>query len=838
MKKRLLLLGFALNQIVSGFAQAQTNEMRGDTSKNVEVTINHLLSRMTKEEMISMIGGLGFETVTNPRLGIPGLVMIDGHAGPSVGTSTSFATSITMAATWNPDLVYQIGTALAEETKAKHCNTLLAPNINVDRVPQAGRNLETFGEDPFLIGRMSSAYIRGLQDNGIIATVKHFVCNNQETNRSFIDVKIDERTLNEIYFPGFKSAVQEGGALAVMCAYNRLNGQYAADNTYLLTDILKSRWRFKGIVMSDWGAVHSTIPAFYAGTDLEMPKAEYFKSKDVNNLLQNPNYEALLKDKVRRILRVIYSMKITDDEYSNVLKFDTAGHSKLSLKTSEEGIVLLKNSNTILPFEPAKIRSIAVIGPLANANDVRGVMPDHVVTTYQGIKKMAGKNVKVTYALGCDITDNGKVITKDDLISTTRASGIVMEYYDNSELEGSPVALKTVDQLSFSWSSFSPVPEIKTDKYSIRIKGNLVAPESGYYNFFMIMALSKMRLFISGKLVFDNWNTSDDTWTKQIDSIYLKKGSQIPCILEYQSNPHSYNMFSFSWKYLEKNPLEKAVALARASDAVVLCVGYSGSLENEDHDRVSIALEPAQEELIEAVARVNKDVIVVLNSGSAVGMSSFIDKVSAVVEQWHPGQEGGTALAELLFGEINPSGKLPVTFMRRWEDSPAYPYYPGKNGIEEYGEGINVGYRYYDRPTSPPALFTFGYGLSYTKFQISNLQLSSGSISTKDSLPLSVSIKNSGKIGGAEVVQIYIGQNKCSVDRPVKELKAFKKVFLEPGQKKTVSFSLKPDDFKYYDVVSHDWKVEPGTFTVYVGASSTDIRQRAVLEVKKVTTLR
>ncbi|MBA4168014.1 MAG: glycoside hydrolase family 3 C-terminal domain-containing protein [Chitinophagaceae bacterium] len=510
----------------------------------------------------------------------------------------------------------------------------------------------------------------------------------------------------------------------------------------------------------------------------------------------------------------------------------------MSLKTSEEGIVLLKNSNVILPFGQTKIRSIAVIGPFADADDVRGVLPDHVVTTYQGIKKQAGKNVMVKYASGCRIADNGKVITKNDLISTMGTPGIVMEYYDNSDLEGKPVVLKTADRLSFSWGSFHPVPEIKTDKYSIRIKGKLVVSESGYYNFYMIMALSRMRLFLGGKIVFDNWNTSGDTWTKEIDSIYLKKGSQIPCILEYQSNPHSYNMFSFAWKYLEKNPLEKAVALARTSDAVVLCVGYSGSLENEDHDRSSISLEPVQEELIEAVARVNKNIVLVLNSGSVVDMSKFINKVSAVVEQWHPGQEGGTALAELLFGKINPSGKLPVTFMKSWEDSPAYPYYPGKNGIEEYGEGINVGYRYYDRPTSPQALFTFGYGLSYTTFEISNLELSSGSISTKDSLRLSVTVKNSGKISGAEVVQIYVGQNKSSVDRPLKELKAFKKIFLEPGRQKTVSFSLKPDDFKFYDVVSHDWIAEPGTFTVYAGASSADIRQRAIFELKGAAIVR
>ena len=707
-----------------------------------EQRVKDLLSRMTAEEKASMLSGANWmESVPVARLGIPSIKMADGPMGvrswygpssmtnaavsklPKI-TATAFPVGMAMAATWDPELVEREGRLIGRETRAMGRSMLLAPTLNIARVPLWGRNFEGFGEDPFLAARMGVAYIKGVQSEGVIATAKHFAANNQEFERHRIDEKIDERTLHEIYLPAFKAAVQEAGVLSIMSAYNKVNGLYCAENPYLLDEVLRKRWGFKGFVVSDWGGTYSTAATLQAGLNLEMPGGQQMldwlntpktraegnscgwlaPQKVVSALKDGQVDRQTLDERVGSLLRVMFDLGLFDGR-PEAGSADSQEPESLARAAAAESIVLLKNLGSTLPLDRSKIRSIAVIGPSAAVARTGGggssqVRPRYAVAPLDGIRARAGGQTQVNYA-----------------------PGVAME----GETPGKN------------------------------------KPESG--------AGAEMR--------------------------------------------------------------KEAVALAARADAAIMVVGYSAALESEGFDRKSLDLPAGQDDLIRAVAAANKNTVVVIQAGSPVGMSKWLDRVPAVLAAWYGGQDGGDAIADVLFGNVNPSGKLPVSFPKEMKDTPAFGHYPGENLHTEYAEGIYIGYRHYDRRGIEP-LFPFGFGLSYTSFECSDLKVSPQAAAPGDSVEVTLNVRNTGKRSGAEVVQLYVHDVESSVDRPVRELKGFRRVSLKPGELRKVKFILDKSAMSFFSPVTRDWIAEPGQFEVQVGSSSRDIRLKGVFQLKYV----
>ncbi len=828
---RKVYIFFAVLIIYSFGALCQTDTLvYKNADANVEDRIDDIISRMTLEEKALMLSGdtTHYDSRPNERLGIPALRMADGPVGVRAEKATAFPVSVCMAATWNTDLIYRLGQTLGQEAKAKNKNVLLAPCVNIHRVPYGGRNFESYGEDPFLASAIAVNYIRGVQSERVIATVKHFACNNQENERNSIDVRVDERTLNEIYLPAFKAAVQEGGVWAVMSAYNRLNGQHCSSNTWLLTDILKDRWGFQGFVMSDWGAVHSTIPALYAGMDLEMPTDRYFKPKEIEEALRWRLFKpSKIDDKVRRILRPMFHMGYFDQTEPDTGACDTPGHREIARKVAEEGIVLLKNENNILPVKN-DIHSIAVIGRNAT-NLIYGgggsshVTPCHTASPLEALALKAGEDFTIKYESGTFDEKDFVPVPSESLIPPegyAEKQGLVGAYYDNPRFEGDPVKKQVDSIIDFSWGRGGP-GGLKPDFFSVIWEGQLVVPESGSYAL-AVGGDNGSSLYINGEPAIDNSDFMRNKTLYEFTTVELEKDQPVNIKIEYTEFWGEATM-RLMWRKIEEHPLQKAVHLAESSDMAVLFMGYAMNDESEGSDRKTLELPRGQEELISAVADVNPNTVIVLNCGSGILMNNWIDKVPGIVLAWYPGQEGGDAIANILLGNVNPSGKLVTTFFKNWEDCPAYGNYPGEDDKVHYDEGVFVGYRHFDTRGIDP-YFPFGHGLSYTTFEYSDLQMSAKKISEDESVTVSFIIKNTGSRDGAEVAQLYLGDDESCVPRPLKELKGFAKVFLKAGEETAISFTIGPGDLKYFDIYTHDWKSEPGKFNVYIGSSSRDIR--------------
>jgi beta-glucosidase len=696
----------------------------------VEQRVQDLLGRMTLQEKVAMLSGADWmQSLPNQRLGIPSIKMADGPlgirswAGPSSETSaeaankqittTAFPAGVAMAATWDTELSQSEGQAIGQEVKALGRDMILGPTVNINRTPLWGRNFEGYGEDPYLATRMAVAYIKGVQSEGVIATVKHFAANNQEFERHRINAEVDERALQEIYFPAFKAAVQDAGVWSVMSAYNKLNGVYCAENPALLKDVLQKQWIFKGFVVSDWGSTYSTAGTVNAGMDLEMPGGEPMKAwlakpktqasgngagwlvpeKVLPEISSGKISTATIDDNVGRMLRVMFISGQFDKPHTATGEIDTPEQRALARKASTESIVLLKNINDVLPLDPAKIHSVVVLGPSAAVSRTGGggsslVTPKYSVTPLKGIQDRAGQRLQVSYSLG--VSMEGEDPGKD-------------------------------------------------------------TPE----------ARERLR--------------------------------------------------------------NEAVGAAAKADAAVIVVGRSAKFESEGFDIKSLDLPAGQDDLIEAVAKVNKNTVVVINAGGPVIMSRWIANVPAILDLWYGGQEGGNAIADVLFGNANPSGKLPVSFVKEWKDSPAYGHYPGENLQVDYAEGIYVGYRYFDKHKVEP-LFPFGYGLSYTKFDYSDLKVSPDHVVPGKPVEVSLRVHNGGSRSGAEVVELYVHDGHSSVDRPTQELKGFRRVDLAPGETKDVQFTLDRGAMAFYSAAKKDWLAEPGQFDVLVGSSSRDIK--------------
>lgn len=713
----------ALHAFVALAQQSTPVPKYKDPALPVEQRVADLLQHMTLDEKVSMLSGAGWmESVAVPRLGIPSIKMADGPLGvrswlgssaitstaaaQKAFISTAFPSGIALAATWDPTAAQRVGQAIAQQVKAAGRDMILAPTVNIQRVALWGRNFEGYGEDPFLASAMGVGYIRGVQGEGVIASVKHFAANNEEFERHRIDEKIDERTLHEIYFPAFKAAVQQADVWTVMSAYNKVNGTYCAENSYLLKDVLKKQWGFKGFVVSDWGSTYSTAPTVNAGMDLEMPGGERartwlklpktiqdgnggdFLSPDKVLAEVNAGHISIanIDDNVGRILRILFVSGQFDHPH---VASGLPAHRAIARAAAAESIVLLKNSGNVLPITSTG-KSIAVIGPNAAVARTGGggsskVNPTATVSPLDAIKEQAGNAIQVSYALGASIP--GETPANDTAESRERLRS-------------------------------------------------------------------------------------------------------------------------------------EAVATAIKTDLAIVFVGDSPAIESEGFDRKTLDLPAGQDELIQAVAKANRNTIVVFNAGGPVNVSGWINDVPALVSGWFGGEEIGHAISDVLFGKVNPSGKLPFSFINEFRESPASGNYPGENLHVAYAEGIYVGYRYFDTKNIAPQ-YPFGFGLSYTTFAYSDLKISPAS---NGGASVTLSIRNSGKRAGAEVVQLYVHDGHSKIDRPQKELKGFTRVELAPGESKQVTLTLDRAAFSYFSPIKHDWIAEPGDFDILIGASSRDIR--------------
>jgi beta-glucosidase len=801
--------------------------------RTVDERVADLLSKMTLDEKIEQLAGLsdptGMKTTYNERFAIPDFKMSDGPLGVRWQKATAFPSGVSLAATFDTSLARRYGKMLAIETKSKGRNLILGPCVNIHRLPTGGRNFESYGEDPFLAARLAVSYVKGVQGENVIPSVKHFALNNQEWGRTEINVTADERTMHEIYLPAFEAAVKEGGAYTIMASYNKLNGWYASENKQLLKEILKDEWKFKGLVMSDWGATHSTANAIKNGLDLEMPTGEYLNKDAIKKAIKNGEItESDIDEMVKRSLWVKFSaglFDITPNPDSTLVSGPES--RKLAYEVAVRSVVLLKNEKSILPLNLKSLKSIAVIGPNAGIARTGGGGSSHIEPAFNEtpldvIRTYAGNDVVINYAEGVHLTANTIHPIESSFLKTPDGiQGLKAEYFNGKDLQGAAVISRTEKNIDFTGDDESPVPGIGKDNYSVRWTGKLTAPESRKFCFYTCSD-DGVRFYLNNKLLILNWSDHGST----IDSavIELKKGQEYTLSLEFYENGGSA-VCQLGWDYSSlKNAssdlLQSAVNAAKNSEIAIVFVGSSDFIESEGYDRVGgLKLSGGQDALVEAVVNANPRTIVVLNSGTVILTGSWGNKVQGLLETFFPGQEGSTAIADILFGKANPSGKLPFSFIASASQSPAYNGYKDTSLKAPYAEGIYVGYRYLEKNQLKPA-FPFGFGLSYTTFDFTSMQTQRVG---QDSCIITVSVQNTGSVAGFETVQIYVAP-PSGYDRPVRELKGFAPVYIKPGETETVRISLNTRSFSRYDMVSRAWVTDKGSYSIEAGSSSADIR--------------
>ncbi|MFV5697232.1 glycoside hydrolase family 3 C-terminal domain-containing protein [Flavobacterium sp. ZT3R17] len=730
----MLLAGFNANsQTVKNKKQTKTL-IANSLSTKYDAEIDKLISKMTLEEKIGMLHGNSmFSTGGVKRLGIPELKMADGPLGvreeisrdnwSAAGWDNDFATYYPagggLAATWNTDLAYTFGNSLGQELRARDKDMLLSPAINIVRTPLGGRTYEYMSEDPFLNKKIAVPLIVGLQDNDVMACVKHFAANNQETNRDFVDVQIDERTLREIYLPAFEASIKEAHAYSVMGAYNKFRGEYLCENDYMLNKILRDEWGFKGIVVSDWAAVHTTVKTLKNGLDIEMgtPKAfnDFFLAdKLIAATKAGEISEAEINIHVKRILGALFQVKAMGAKDRAKGSIATEAHYQDAYKIASEAVVLLKNENNALPLKLDDVKSIAVIGNNATKKNAlggfgAGVKTKREVTPLEGLKNRLPSSIKINYAEGY------------------------------------------------------------LERYEVKNKGNL------------------------GDITMNGPVTIDQ---------------------------------------LDPAKLEEAIEAAKNSDIAIVFAGSNRDYETEASDRRNLTLPFGQEELIKKIVAVNPKTIVVLIAGAPFDFEEIKNKTSALVWSWFNGSEGGNALADVLLGTVNPSGKLPWTMPKNIMDSPAHATnsFPGDKTVN-YAEGILVGYRWFDTKKTEP-LYPFGYGLSYTTFAFDNAKTDKKGYSVNETIAVSVTVKNTGKVDGKEVVQLYSSKSDSKITRAAQELKGFQKVLVAAGNSQTITIQVPVKELAYYNVDAKKWTVEPGNYTLKLGSSSRDIKKEVVVTIK------
>ncbi len=801
---------------------------------------------MTLEEKASLTSGADlWHTRPIPRLGIPALALSDGPSGARGSSlaegpsSASFPCGTALAATWNVELVGSVGAAIADDARTKGANVLLGPTMNLQRTPLGGRNFECHSEDPHLSARTAVAFIRGLQSRGVAACAKHFAANDSEFERMSISSEVGERALRELYLAPFEASVREAGTWTLMSAYNKLHGVYAGEHPWLLREVLKKEWAFDGLVVSDWFGTHSTAEAANAGLDLEMPgPGIHLGAKLVDAVRKGEVDESALDDAVRRLLRVAQRTGALDAAASGPERaVDRPEHRALARRAAAEAIVLLQNRDDVLPLDSARLRRLAVIGPNAEHSVVQGggsarVRPHYVVSALDGIRARAGAGVQVEFAPGCSSHK-----TTPALGSRLLDGPLRVEYWNGPTADGAPALVRESRDAYFTWlGAFAP--EIDPKAFRVRLSGRITPRESGAYTFSLVSA-GVSRLFIDGLERVDNW-----TDPKPGDAFFglgsaevradvaLVAGRSVELVVEYsnEGRPMLGGLKVGCLPAVPPDLLERAVAGARGTDAAIVVVGLNDEWETEGHDRTDLELPGRQVALIERVAAANPRTVVVVNAGAPIRMD-WLARVPAVVQLWYPGQEAGNALADVLFGDLNPSGRLPQSWPKRIEDTPAFLHYPGENGRVVYGEDLFLGYRYYDTKRVEP-LFPFGHGLSYTRFAYTDLRLARSAVRSGEAVEVELDVTNTGARAGQEVVQLYVHDPVSRLARPEQELRAFAKLELAPGETRTLEFRLEPRALSYWDPSVAGWVAEPGEFELRAGASSRDVRARARLTLE------
>lgn len=871
MKKIFLYTLSAMTCLMSYGQLPKTSFPFKDKSLSTEERTEDLINRMTLEEKIDLLAGYNdFYLHPCKRLGIPALKMADGPLGLSSwglwGRATAFPSSISVASSWNKNLASEVGKIYAEEWRARGIHFMLAPGVNIYRASKGARNFEYYGEDPYLTSEMVVPFIKSVQEGGVIATIKHFVGNDQEYDRYTVSTEVSDRALHEIYLAPFKAAVEKADVKAVMTGYNPVNGIYCTENKFLI-DILKKDWHFKGILMSDWACTYSADKAANHGLDLEMGSKSWFNREQLLPLIKKGIVsEEVINDKVRRIYGTCIEMGFFDRPQ---LIEDNPTYNqkanKMALKVAEEGIILLKNKDCLPLKSP---RKIAVIGPTANPaviNDrvfsVNGnvyggggssrVHPWYIVNDLKGIDNEF-KNAEIYYTEGISSQFKRHLFRNSEFRTQQGKRGLTAKYYAlksdtiqtisanllkeqakaagrkeestqiiSSQKNADNCIVNRIDrQVDFEWWGYPDNNSTFGSDYKIEWEGYVDIHKSDSIRFF-VDAQGGYQLFIDGKLIVDA--SSSQSFHVSSNAIYSKKGESKHIKLRFWNQRSLPAEIRMGYCYDSDIDFSEAKRLASKSDVAVVCVGLDGSIELEGRDR-PFDLPYGQDLLINEISKVNPNTIVVVHAGGGINMTKWIDHVSAVLHAFYPGQEGGNALARILSGQINPSAKLPFTLEKKWEDSPAAGNYDETRKEKKvyYNEGIFTGYRGYEKKGISP-LFPFGFGLSYSSFKYDNLSTKVID-ETNAVVEIKFEISNIGDVNGAEIAQVYVTDMVSKEERPLKELKGFEKIWLKSGETKSVTIRLTKEAFQYYNEKSKKWVFEKGDFLIKIGASSQDIR--------------
>jgi len=802
-------------------------------SPAIEQRVNAMIAKLTLEQKLEIIGGVDNMFIrAEPAAGFPLLKMSDGPEGVRTwGPDTAYAGGIALAASWDPKLATAMGESIAKDARARGVHFLLGPGVNIYRAPMCGRNFEYFGEDPYLAGQTAAAYIRGVQSEGVIATVKHFAANNQEYDRHNVSSDMDERTLREIYLPAFEAAVKQGHVGAVMNSYNLLNGTHATENKHLNLDILKGDWKFDGILMSDWDATYSAVGAANNGLDLEMPSGKFMNPQNLLPAVRSGQVsEATIDEKLRHIFRTAIRFGFLDRDQTDpaIPRFSEEARN-VALQEALESITLLKNEGHLLPLDPDRIHTIAVLGPDAWPAEPGGGGSSHV-DAYAPISIMAGLSdalagkVKVLYADG--LPSASELMSQTDFYDASPSASanpesrnqVKVDTFDNPNFDGTPAVSSMPRIASFRSEEWTPSTQVRR---SIRFTTQYMPATTEPYLFLVGAGGSDAyRLIVDGKTVLDQ--PSREGQAPHYVEVPLTANQPASIELDYWPDSSGLRI-GLGIRGVAELVDPEAKKIASIADVALVAVGFDPSTESEGLDR-TFALPFGQDQLIQAASQANPHTIVSITAGGNVDMHRWLAGVPALLHNWYPGQEGGRALAEILVGQHSPEGHLPVSFERSWDENPVHNSYyapsvpKGDTPHVNYSEGVFLGYRYYTTYDKQP-LFPFGFGLSYTTFSFTNLKVPEQA--TADGpIMVSFDVTNIGQRDGATVAQVYVGDPSARTKRPAKELKGFEKVRLSPGETRHVSVALNRRSLAYWSDAKNGWEVDPGEFVVYVGDSS------------------
>jgi beta-glucosidase len=830
---RLILTGLSICAFKAQGQQSPTN---------VETRVNQILSQMTLDEKLSYIGGTGFfdiKAIPVPGLQVPinpQIFQTDGPLGVRRNEpSIRFPSGLLLAATWNRDMARDQGISMGRDARARGYFSILGPGMDFYRVPMGGRNFEYMtGEDPYLGAQLVPPLIQGVQAQGVWSCAKHYVCNDEEENRTNVQILVDERTLREIYLPPFEAAVKDGHVATVMSAYNAVNGYFCSENSFLLTDILKKEWKFTGLLMSDYNAIHDGLSGALYGCDVDLPAGNFMNANNLLPFIPSPLQVSTIDDKVRRILREVISFGYLDrQQLDPSIPLDDPFSETASLNIARQGIILLKNAHNLLPLSKSLVHTVAVLGPAAQGAPPTGfgssyVTPINSVGELDGIKSAASPGTRVDLIAACTLDPENSLWEYSNNGQITQ--GLQAEYFTSNDLSGSPALTRVDNQIDFDWDIDSIPVSTNQQGFSARWTGQVRPQINGDY-VFKIRGDGGLRLIVNGQTLVDNFFSPTrppvgyGPTVSYSGKITLQAGQTYSIEIDYRRVGGFFDTFEqggftgvqVSWASLQPPPNFNRY------DAVVICAGISDEYEGEGEDR-SFTLPEFQDELIKNIAAVNPHAIVVFHGGGNFDSRQWINQVAGFIEAFYPGQNGGQALGEILFGDINPSGKLPITMEKRIEDNPAFPTFPTINTHPDaisYSEGIFVGYRGYQKNHVQP-LFPFGFGLSYTNFAFSDLKVAPSKYTGASDVSVTFTVTNTGKRPGGEVAQLYVGQQNPTISRPIRELKGFQKVFLQPGQSQKVIMQLNHRSFAYFNETTHKWTALAGKYGIFVGSSSQD----------------